>query len=174
MAGTDDLFTASVPPCLQALDRAEHLLGRVQASDAGVTLLSARLAPGMMNAAGQFRTVAFFTLRATFPLTGQPLPRGDFRLDAPGLAGRLAFARAEVAALTPADFAGAADRSISHRAGEADLTQTATDYLTLFALPNLWFHLSMAYAICRVQGLEIGKADYDGWHSYSPGFTFPA
>jgi hypothetical protein len=174
MTDGPDLHAASVRPCLQALDRAGHLLGLVRASGAGVTILSARLVPGMIDAAGQFRTVAVFALRATFPLTGKPVPRGDFRSDAAGLAGRLAFARAEIEALTPADFAGAAARRITHRAGEAELTQDGADYLQLFALPNLWFHLSMAHAICRVQGLGIGKADFDGWHSYPPGFAFPA
>jgi hypothetical protein len=57
---------------------------------------------------------------------------------------------------------------ILHRAGEADLDQTGTDYLHLFALPDLWFHLSIAHAIFRAEGLAIGKADFEGLHACSP------
>ena len=77
-----------------------------------------------------------------------------------------------VRALTDADFEGAATRQITHVAGDARLEQTGADYLRLFALPNLWFHLSMAFAIARRSGLPVGKADYDGWHQYAPGFSF--
>ena len=35
-------------------------------------------------------------------------------------------------------------------------------YLTSFVLPNLYFHISMAYAILRTNGVEVGKNDYLG------------
>ncbi len=157
-------YTTAVPPARMALDRAQHLLDIAQGS---VTLLSARLAPDMMNTGGQIRTVAGFALRATYPLTDRTLPRATFSDDPRGLRAELAFTRASLDALTPADFDGAADRRILHTAGEAQLDQSATDYLTLFALPNLWFHLSMAYAILRAQGVPLGKADFDGLHRYT-------
>ncbi len=153
----------AVPPARMALDRAGHLLDLAQGS---VTLLQARLAPDMMNFGGQLRTVAGFALRATYPLTDRPFPRGSFSDDPRGLRAELAFARAGLDALSPADFDGAADRRVRHTAGEAHLDQSAIDYLTLFALPNLWFHLSIAYAILRTQGAPVGKADFDGLHRY--------
>jgi hypothetical protein len=33
------------------------------------------------------------------------------------------------------------------------------DYLTKFALPNFYFHATMAYAILRKNGVELGKGD---------------
>ena len=36
------------------------------------------------------------------------------------------------------------------------------DYLLGFALPNLNFHATCAYAILRHNGVELGKADYIG------------
>ena len=62
----------------------------------------------------------------------------------------------------------------THRAGFAYLDQSAADYLHQFAIPNLWFHLSMAYAILRQAGADVGKADFDGLHSYPTGFAFDA
>ena len=35
-------------------------------------------------------------------------------------------------------------------------------YLLNFALPNFYFHLTMAFAILRHNGLEVGKLDYLG------------
>jgi hypothetical protein len=59
-------------------------------------------------------------------------------------------------------------RRILHRAGGADLDQTGTDHLHLSALPNPWFHFSIAHAIFRAEGLAIGKANFDGLHACSP------
>lgn len=39
---------------------------------------------------------------------------------------------------------------------------TGADYLTQMALPNFYFHVSMAYAILRHNGVPLGKMDYIG------------
>jgi len=56
---------------------------------------------------------------------------------------------------------------IQHQAGEAQLTQEVSDYILRYALPNMIFHLSVAYAGLRHGGLQIGKADFDGLHVYT-------
>jgi len=157
------MFSQSVPVALQAVDRALALLDK-----ATPEMLSGRLHADMFDCADQFRTVASFALRATFSLTQRPMPdmaEGDPK-------DMLRSARAAVMSLTEADFAGASEQRIRHRAGFADLDQSASDYLQHFALPNLWFHLSMAFAIMRQQGADIGKADFDGLHGYPTGFSF--
>jgi hypothetical protein len=35
-------------------------------------------------------------------------------------------------------------------------------YLTGFALPNLYFHVTTAYALLRNNGVPLGKMDYIG------------
>ena len=55
---------------------------------------------------------------------------------------------------------------MAHRAGEAALEQGAADYVARFALPNLLFHLAIAYAALRAGGVPLGKADFDGLHRY--------
>jgi hypothetical protein len=163
------MFAAAIPPVLMALDRADHLLDRASGTVGLAGLLRARLHPGMMPAAGQLRTVADFALRATLPLCGRPLPDAAFPDEPRGLRARIAFSRATVSAFGPADFTDAHARRIVHLAGEARLDQSADEYLHLFALPNLWFHLSMAYAIFRAEGVPLGKADFDGLHAYGTG-----
>ena len=37
---------------------------------------------------------------------------------------------------------------------------TGADYLRRFALPNFYFHVTIAYAILRAEGMPLGKPDY--------------
>lgn len=37
---------------------------------------------------------------------------------------------------------------------------TSMNYILGYVLPNLYFHLNMAYAILRKEGVEVGKQDY--------------
>jgi hypothetical protein len=39
-------------------------------------------------------------------------------------------------------------------------TMKAEAYLKHWALPNFFFHITMAYAILRHNGVELGKSDY--------------
>ncbi len=161
------MFAASVPVALQALDRAGVLLGH-----ATPDMLATRLHPDMFNCAEQFEIVAGFALRATLPLAGRTIAERPCAHDANSLLAHLNAARAEIMTLRPADFEGAAERRIIHRAGFADLDQSGADYLHHFAIPNLWFHLSMAFAILRNHGAPVGKAEFDGFHAYPPDFRF--
>ncbi|MGL4311407.1 MAG: DUF1993 family protein [Paracoccaceae bacterium] len=164
------LYTASVPVLRHYLDRIEGMLERVQGREA---LLLARLAPDMFTCGQQFATAMGFALRASYPLAGRPVPDApDAGMDRIGLLRRLVSTRAALDGLVPDDFIGADARMVSHRAGFAELSQTGAEYLHLFAMPNFLFHTTMGFAILRGQGVEIGKADFDGLHDYPHGFRF--
>ena len=146
---------------LHALDRAEHLIG----IGARAGLMEARLAPGMFTFGEQIAVAVGMARRAVLPLIG----REANEVDADGkMALRAAIAEARDAIRAE----GAAAARVAHRAGFADLDQTAEDYAARFALPNLWFHLSMAYAVLRANGVAVSKADFDGLHHYPKGFMF--
>lgn len=157
---------------LRALARERHLLERILEEPDPAALLTAQLVPGQFDCAGQLRTVTIFALRSVLPLIGRDWSLAAKGANADALSQQMAGAAAEITALRPDDFDGVAKRRIAHRAGDADLNQSADDYLILFALPNLWFHLSSAYAILRQAGVDVGKEDFDGLHRYSPGFSF--
>lgn len=155
------MYQASVPVF-------RHYLARVaaMAEKAGPEALDARIAD-TFPASQQFATAAGFALRITCPLAGRAVP------DLPQALGpRLAVARAMLGAMTPAEFDGAETRLIRHTAGFADLEQTGVDFLHLYGLPNFFFHLTMGYAALRAAGVPLGKADFDGFHSYPTGFRF--
>jgi hypothetical protein len=145
-----------------------HYLARVaaMAEKAGPEALSAQIADAF-PAGQQFATAAGFALRVACPLAGREVP------DLPQALGpRLAVARAMLGAMQPADFEGAETRVIRHQAGFAVLEQTGAEFLHLYGLPNFFFHLTMGYAALRAAGVPLGKADFDGFHSYPQDFRF--
>ncbi|MBI1173011.1 DUF1993 family protein [bacterium] len=155
------LYTASVPVF-------RHFLGRVQdiIEFAGPQALTARVADAF-PAGQQFSTAAGFAMRVACPLAGREVP------DLPqALAPRLAVVRATLGAMRPEEFIGAENRRYAHVAGTAVLDQSADEFLFLFGLPNFFFHVTMGYAALRAAGVELGKADFDGQHSYPEGFRF--
>jgi hypothetical protein len=52
------------------------------------------------------------------------------------------------------------DITIPRRAGSTVMKGEA--YLKHFVLPNLFFHVTTAYALLRHNGVELGKMDYLG------------
>jgi hypothetical protein len=155
------MYQASVPVF-------RHYLARValMVEKAGPEALDARIADAF-PAGQQFATAAGFALRIACPLAGREVP------DLPQALGpRLAVARAMLGAMTPAEFDGAETRTIRHHAGFAVLEQSGTDFLHLYGLPNFFFHLTMGYAALRAAGVPLGKADFDGFHSYPADFHF--
>lgn len=155
------LYSASVPVFRHYLSQVAGMVEK-----AGAEGMAAQISNGF-TASQHFATAAGFAVRTVYPLAGLEIP------DLPqALAPRMAVARAHLGAMKAADFEGAEDRMIQHRAGFADLEQTGSDYLHLFGLPNFFFHLTMGYATLRAAGVEIGKADFDGLHWYPADFRY--
>ncbi len=145
----------------QGLDRAEHLLALGDKAD----LMEARLAADMLPFADQIAIAGSFARRATVGLVdAAPAPALDWAPDAVSVGALLAGIRLDVEAVD-----GPVLPRVTHIAGEARLDQTAGDYLLQFALPNMWFHLSMAYGVLRAGNVGVGKADFDGLHAYGHG-----
>jgi hypothetical protein len=56
---------------------------------------------------------------------------------------------------------GTEDKDITFPVGrDATRTMKAQAYLLTWALPNMYFHITTAYAILRHNGVEVGKSDY--------------
>jgi uncharacterized protein len=159
------LYAASVPVFLHYLGQMRGLLGKVD--------LTARIGDAF-PAGQQFASAIGFSLRVAYPLAGRAIPELHGPTDAKGLMARIGVADAALRALLPEDFTGAEGRVIRHQAGQAVLDQRGTDFLHLYGLPNFFFHLTMGYAALRAAGVDIGKADFDGFHAYAAGFRFPS
>jgi hypothetical protein len=75
---------------------------------------------------------------------------------------RIAKTVSFIQGISPAQIDGTEDREISLKIGGHDVTFKGQAYLLNFVTPNLYFHITTAYAILRHNGLEIGKVDYLG------------
>jgi hypothetical protein len=168
------LYDASVPVFRRYLHQLQGLLNQAEqhAGQQGLstlTLLQARLAPGMLPLALQVEVAVNFVFRACAPLTGLAVPPlGEHSASFPALQARIAEGLAFLGTLQPDDFVGAAQRQITDAAGETFVILDGSAFLLQYALPNFFFHTSMAYAILRHAGVPLGKADFDGWHVYTP------
>lgn len=168
------LYAAAVPVFLRALQRLRDWLALTEAHAAHDAIaidaaMRARPAADMFPFGVQAQIVVNFALRAGFPLAGLPHPGyGEFADDPDGLRARIARAETLLRGLDPQAFAGAEDRTIADRAGEAEVQLPAERFLRDYALPNLYFHLVAAYIALRGAGVPLGKADFDGFHVYRP------
>lgn len=166
------LFEVACGPALNGLARADHLLDVIAAQTDPAEVLAAQIAPHVFDCAGQLRTVTSFAYRCVFPVIDRPWHVSPDGADMAALRAQIVVARDALRQVTASDFAGAARGRVRHRAGEADLSQSGSDYVMTFAVPNLWFHLTMAYATLRARGIDVGKSDFDGLHVYAKGFHF--
>lgn len=167
-----NLHDISAPVFGHYLERLDGLLAKVatHAGDLGLpeaALLQSRLAPDMLPFETQVRIAARFPLRALRPLVPR-LPDLEFP-EAASFADLRADVHLVTSALTslvPADLDGREDEIVTDRAGLADIALPAARFVVDYALPNMLFHLTTAYAIARWEGVKLGKADFDGWHRY--------
>lgn len=61
-----------------------------------------------------------------------------------------------------AGFEGAEDREVVLKFGPEEAKFVGSTYLSNFAAPNFYFHMSTAYNILRHNGVAIGKRDFLG------------
>ena len=66
-----------------------------------------------------------------------------------------------VDSVPPAKLAGSEERKVAP-AWLGGKWLTGEDYVVHVAIPNFFFHATMAYAILRHNGVELGKMDYIG------------
>lgn len=161
-----DLWTVSVPVFKHYLVQLAALLDKAGESPDPALLLQARLTPDMHPFHSQVEIAVNFVYRACAPLAGRPIPEFAQRCHSfSDLQKRVSGALDFLSQLTPGQME---DRGqlISSQAGQALVCLPAVDFLCQYALPNFFFHLTTAFGILRQQGLAVGKADFDGFHSY--------
>jgi uncharacterized protein len=130
-------------------------------------ILQSRLAPDMFTFTRQIQIATDNAKGAAARLTGQTPPSfPDEEASFAELKARLQKTIAFLESVPAASFAGAEDRPITLQLGPPgnrhEVKFTGLEYLLGFATPNVYFHYSMAYALLRHNGLELGKKDYIG------------
>jgi uncharacterized protein len=127
-------------------------------------LVSWRLAPDMFALARQVQIATDQAKNGSARLAGIEPPRfEDTETTIEQLKARLEKTVVFLKTLDRTQIDASADREITfplgpHKKGR----MKGYDYLNHFVLPNFYFHLTVAYAILRHCGVEIGKLDFLG------------
>jgi hypothetical protein len=152
--------TRSLKALEACLDKAErHAAAR--SFDLGV-LMAGRLAPDMQPFTYQVQSACDYLKGAAAWLSGQTPPRHeDNERTVEELRARIRKTVAYVESIKEAQYAGAADRIVTLSWAPGKVIG-GEDYLLQVAIPNIYFHLAMAYAILRHNGVDVGKMDFLG------------
>jgi hypothetical protein len=151
----------------QTLDTATHLLDKAEAyvAEKGIhehELIQASLAPDMFNFTRQIQLISDNAKGYTARLSGKEIvSMPDTESTIAELKERIAKTKDLVQTFSVADFDHADDAKISF-AWMAGKHFKGSEFVEKFAIANMFFHVSMAYAILRNQGVAIGKMDFVG------------
>ncbi|MDR3409749.1 MAG: DUF1993 domain-containing protein [Formivibrio sp.] len=125
-------------------------------------LLNSRLYPDMYPLLKQVQVATDMSKFCVARLTGEEAPRfPDDESNFAQLKERIASTIAFIAGISEAAFVGSADREII-LPWMPDKPMKGEFYVLHFAQPNVYFHLTMAYAILRHNGVPLGKMDFIG------------
>ena len=163
----NDISALSVPAFLRGHAILADLLRKAEAHAAERKIapsvfLTARLFPDMFPLTGQVQSACDTAKRATARLVGAEPPRfEDNEATFDELHDRIRRTSAYVESHAADGFLGE-DRKIEMKTGSTVVSLTPREYLTRFAFPNFYFHITTAYAILRHNGVVLGKRDYLG------------
>jgi hypothetical protein len=144
------------------LDKA-HEFATAKKVDPSV-LLNMRLAPDMFALTRQVQIASDLAKNGMARLAGLEPPKfEDNETTLPQLKERVAKTVAFLKTLDTGKIDASTDREITFPLGPNNKGHMkGDDYLNHFVLPNVYFHLTAAYAILRHAGVQIGKQDYLG------------
>ena len=164
---TISMYSASVPvlqrqlgAMLTWLDKAEAF-ATARKFDAN-NYLQLRLAPDMLPLLAQVRITSDSAKGCVARLSGQEAPKfDDNEATFAELRARVQKTLDYVASVPAASIDGSEARAITVPMRNRDALQFSGEaYLKHWALPNFFFHISMAYALLRHAGVELGKGDF--------------
>ena len=162
------MYTATVPTCTRTLNSLAAILEKAAAHAEArkispATLLGTRLFPDMLPLATQIHIANDIAQGGAARLAGADVPA--FEAKERSFAEWIAATRGSVAyleSLKPAQFEGSEDKTVTWQTRSSTKNMQGTPYLFHHVLPNVFFHVTTAYAILRQAGLEVGKQDFLG------------
>lgn len=129
-------------------------------------LLNSRLAPDQFNLIRQVQIACDTAKFGAARVCGKEAPsHPDTETTLPELLARIKLVQDYLATFTEADFAGAESRHVSQPRWEGKYL-TGLEFAIQHSMPNLYFHVTTAYAILRHNGVDVGKKDYLGAMPY--------
>ena len=161
------LYEMTVPLFKKALTNLSHVLDKgAQYADMKKfeyeVLLNTRLAPDQFNLIRQVQIACDTAKLCCARLTGKNGPVHEDKEKTLGeLKKRISETLAYLETVSAKDFAGAEEKRVTTPWWEGK-TLSGFEYVTMHAIPNIYFHSTTAYAILRNNGVDVGKRDYLG------------
>jgi hypothetical protein len=162
------IYEASIPPLIRGLENLSRILDKAiaqaKSEDRDLnSLLEGRLAPDMFPFTRQVQIVSDTAKGCAARLTGAEAPSyPDEEKTFPELQQRIGKTIAYLKTFHAEQFEGADARTVTLKFPTGEMSFSGRDYLTSFALPNFYFHITAAYAILRHAGIAVGKMDFLG------------
>lgn len=156
------LYEASAPVFIHSLQNMSAWLDKAVGEKAERELIESKLAPDMRPLPAQFQMASDSAKNAIGRLCGIEAPSmPDTEATFAELKDRCARTIAFIDSVAPGDYTGAETRTVALKFPNGMGYQfTGSAYLTSFALPNFFFHVTTAYAILRAAGISLGKPDF--------------
>lgn len=162
------MYAITVPVFTRYLNNLDAILAKAEANATErkikpEVLASARLAPDMHPLSFQVQSTTDRVKFALARLTGKTPPSWeDNETTLADLRARVKKALDYVATFSEADLAGTEGKQLTLKVRGEDAQVSAIEHITLNAVPQIFFHISAAYAILRHNGVPIGKRDFTG------------
>jgi hypothetical protein len=161
------MYYQVISQCTQSLKNLETCLDKAEQYaaarkfDIGV-LMTSRLAPDMQHFVYQVQSACDYVKAAAAWLSGQVPPKHeDNEQTIAELRARIRKTVNFVEGVKEAQYAGASERTVKLSWAPGKVIG-GEDYLLQVTIPNTFFHIAMAYAILRHNGVDVGKMDFLG------------
>ena len=161
------LSSASLPVFQKFLGNLRHLLTKAQADVQArgydeQALVQYRLAPDMLPFKRQICIACDAAKLCVARISGLEAPVFENTEDTlEELVARIDKTLTWLQTVPPAALDGLEDKQVTFPSGKtATRTMRGEDYLKNWALPNMFFHITTAYAILRHNGVAIGKNEF--------------
>ncbi len=162
------MYQASVPVYVKLLNGLAGCLKKAAAHYGEkkydeASLLGYRLYPDMFHFAKQVQAATDHARAGAARLAGQEPPKfEDSEKSLAELIARVEKTVAFLGTIRPEQIEGSEDKTITLKMRDRELSFKGAQFLFNQSMPNFYFHTSMAYAIMRHNGVEIGKRDFMG------------
>jgi hypothetical protein len=165
---TVNLYSMTVPAMQRGLNNLTTILDKAQAFadekkvDPAV-LPEQRLILDMLPFKRQVQIACDFAKGAVARLSGAEPPKfDDTEATLADLKLRIAKTLDYMQSVPVSALDGSESRVISLKVRGNDVQMDGYTYVTLMVLPNFYFHLTTAYNLLRMNGVQIGKSDFIG------------
>ncbi len=162
------MYQASIPVFIRHLEILSQILdkGLAYAEEKKIdpsVFINARLAPDMLPLSRQIQIASDGTKGFAARISSSEIPSfPDTETTFSELQERITKTIDFLKTIKPAQVDNTEDKTVSLKIRGQERDVKGQPYLLGFVLPNLYFHVTTAYAILRHNGVPLGKMDFLG------------